>query len=509
MAGVATTHKSYDLYANQWMRCRDCSAGTDAVKARGAVYLPLLDSHAEFPQKYNDYKHRALFYNATGRTVAGLAGAIFQKAPAIDNINDATVEEHIKDISLTGEPLDMFALHVTKEFLTTGRYGILVDMSTEEAATPRPYWVGYAAEDIVNWKYEKMGGDQELSLVVLRETIPDPDAADEFSADTVIQYLVLRLTNGIYTQQIYKQVKQAKVAIFGSPQAGTQALLNSKDQFEPLGITVPTRRGRALNFIPFALPWTVGAPPLIDLVDVNLSHYRGYADLKHGLHFTALPTPWVSGLADDKAPLSIGSGTAWSLSEKGSAGMLEFTGKGLGAIRTDQQDMQRMMATLGARLLEEAPHYAETALSVSMRHSSDYATLRTIAQVVEQQISWALKVHCWWVGTTELVTDLPANVELNKIFFDAQLTADELRALLLALQSKSISYKTFYARLASTGWTREAVTFDQELTDIDEQPDDIGMPPPKDTSGQPGPSSEDGPKPKKNDKVKGVKEKIS
>lgn len=479
MAGVATTHPSYDLYQDQWMRCRDCVAGTDAVKARGVLYLPMLDSHGKEGgrSKYDAYKLRALFYNAAGRTVAGLAGGIFQKAPAVTDI-DTKVTEHCKDITLTGTPVDMFALDVTKEFLITGRFGILIDVAEGLATTPRPYWVGYKAEDIVNWRYEDKNGDQILVLVVLRESVNDIDPDDEFCPDQKTQYRVLRLINGIYTQQIYTKTEKASVVVAVS---GAANVIPSKEEtFEAGRIITPTRRGKTLDFIPFSLPWTIGAPPLIDLVDVNLSHYRGNADLKHGLHFTALPTPWVSGKTGNDDVLQIGSGTAWSLDPNGSAGMLEFTGKGLGAIRTDLQDMQRMMATLGARLLEEAPHYAETALSVSLRHSSDYATLRTIAQIVEQQISWALKVHSWWllVGDKK-ITDLKANVELNKIFFDAQLSADELRALLLALQSKSISYKTFYARLSATGWTRESVTFEEELADIDEQPDDIGMPPAK------------------------------
>jgi hypothetical protein len=182
------------------------------------------------------------------------------------------------------------------------------------------------------------------------------------------------------------------------------------------------------------------------------------------------------GAANAK-PLSIGSGTAWALGKDGAAGMLEFTGKGLGAIRLDMQDMQAMMATLGARLLQEPPRYAETALSVSMRHASDYATLRTIAQVVEGQITYALKIHEWWMGNEEYVVRVDANVELNKVFHDQSITADELRAMLLALQSNSVSYKTFYERLSNTGWMREGIDAEQEMKDIAAQPPMIGVPP--------------------------------
>jgi hypothetical protein len=460
---VDTPHPTYVTLQDKWSRCRDCVDGSDAVKKKGTVYLPPLPSHTENFARYREYLMRALFYNATGRTVEGLAGGIFQKAPSVEYEENEVLEGHFKDVTLTGEPIDMFALKTTKEHLTTGRYGILVDMSTEEAVEARPYWVGYAAEDIINWRYENMGGDQELSMVVLREIKEEPDPADEFKVEQVETYRVLRLTNGVYSQQVYKSVKKEN-SNQKEWQAGPQIF--------------PQRRGVALNFIPFALPWNIGNPPILDLVDVNLSHYRGYADLKHGLHFTALPTPWVSGQSSKtNKPLRIGSGTAWILDKDGQAGMLEFTGKGLEAIRKDLQDMQRVMATLGARLLEEAPRYAETATAVSMRHSGDYATLRTLGQIVEQQISWVMKVHHWWIDTFELVEESEVGVELNKIFYDQTITADELRAMLLALQSNSISYKTFYSRLSNAGWMREGIDDDEELKDIEGQPAMIGIAP--------------------------------
>lgn len=462
MAGVDTQHVEYRALIDRWQRCRDTAEGEDAVKARGVKYLPPLDSHKKevatlgANSRYDEYKLRALFYNAVGRTITGLSGAIFQKAPSLDI--DSVMKEHAKDVTLTDMPADIFAMHATREYLTTGRFGILVDMSTELATSPRPYWVLYQAEDIVNWKFRNLGGDKELSLVVLKEVIEEQDDDDEFEIEPCIQYRVLRLSDdGIYTQQIYKEAEDSSETI---PGVSTNKVYIGQE------VTVPKRRGIPLNFIPFCLPHRVSPPPLLDLVSVNLSHYRGSADLKHGLHFTALPTPWVSGVTDTNKPLSIGAGVAWALEKDGKAGMLEFTGQGLGAIREDLKEMQAMMATLGARLLEEPPRYAETATGVSMRHGSDYASLRMIAQIVEAQVSYALKIHTWWLSTTDLVMDIPASIELNKVFYDQSITADELRALLMALQDGGISFKTFYERLSNTGWTREGINAEEELAEI-------------------------------------------
>ena len=52
-------------------------------------------------------------------------------------------------------------------------------------------------------------------------------------------------------------------------------------------------------------------------------------DYKHGMHFTALPTAWVSGFPKDD-PLRMGANAAWVTETPGAtAGFLEFKGDGL------------------------------------------------------------------------------------------------------------------------------------------------------------------------------------
>jgi hypothetical protein len=72
--------------------------------------------------------------------------------------------------------------------------------------------------------------------------------------------------------------------------------------------------------------WARGPAPgagRLDVIAVNLDHYRLDAAFKHGMHFTALPTAWVSGF-DKEDSLRIGSSTAWTTETVGaSAGFLE------------------------------------------------------------------------------------------------------------------------------------------------------------------------------------------
>ena len=106
-----------------------------------------------------------------------------------------------------------------------------------------------------------------------------------------------------------------------------------KAEWEMVETRIPLRLGKPLPLIPFvfhgprhSLP-DVDELPLADIIAVNLDHYRLDADYKHGLHFTALPTAWVSGF-DKGASLRIGSSTAWVSETPGAtAGFLEFTGQ--------------------------------------------------------------------------------------------------------------------------------------------------------------------------------------
>ena len=119
--------------------------------------------------------------------------------------------------------------------------------------------------------------------------------------------------------------------------------------------------------------------PLSDMFAVNLDHYRLDADFKHGLHFTALPTAWVSGF-DKAASLRIGSSTAWVSETPGAtAGFLEFTGQGLTTHERAMDRDERLMAILGSRMLEDMKKVGETATAIELRQAGEYSILGNVA----------------------------------------------------------------------------------------------------------------------------------
>ena len=143
--------------------------------------------------------------------------------------------------------------------------------------------------------------------------------------------------------------------------------------------------GRALGA--FAHDADMLGTPLGDVIAVNLDHYRLDADFKHGMHFTALPTPWVSGF-DKAAILRIGSSTAWTSETVGaSAGFLEYTGQGLKTFERALDRDERLMSVLGARLLESQKKVGETAEAIELRQSGENSILGNLALSVSASLT--------------------------------------------------------------------------------------------------------------------------
>ena len=453
---VDTPHPEYQAALPRWQRCRDCVGGSDAVKARTTDYLPALEGHRGSPAKYDAYLTRAVFYNATARTVAGLLGSVFRVAP--DWTFPATIEDDLKDVTLMGRPLGSFALMAFKELLITGRVGVQVDMPKEPPVgmtTTRPYWVLRRAEDIPSWRTLVTGGQETLTRVVLAEVVEDDNPKDEWTPTATDQMRVLELVNP------------------GSPAATYQIRRFRKhesDKEDPWKEVedpiIPLKNGDPLGFIPFqfigptSVTPAVEKSPMVDIVDVNLSHYRTSADFEHGAHLTALPTPWVSGAElKEGQTFPIGSDTAWVLGEANArAGMLEFTGDGLKTLEWSLSVKQEQMASLGARLIESRKAAAETAEALRLAMSGDHSVLASMASTFDQAMTNVMTWHADWSGAE----GSEITFAVNKDFFEARLMAQEAQALVATWQAGGISFETLFWNLQAGEWIAPGRTIEEE-----------------------------------------------
>ena len=184
---VQSTHPDYDANLTAWLHARDVIAGEDAVKAAGEKYLPRLDSQTD--AEYIAYKTRASFFNASARTADGFVGLIFRRNPTIKIPKNTAgvgraLDAFVEDADMLGTSLISYAKNVTNEVVSVGRAGTLVDW--EDVSEKRAYAVMYAAEQIINWRTERVNGRNVLTLVVLKEVSQKPsDKPDAFQPETV------------------------------------------------------------------------------------------------------------------------------------------------------------------------------------------------------------------------------------------------------------------------------------------------------------------------------------
>jgi len=226
-----------------------------------------------------------------------------------------------------------------------------------------------------------------------------------------------------------------------------------KPEWVKVETRIPLRLGKPLPLIPFvfhgprhSLPH-VDKLPLADIIAVNLDHYRLDADYKHGLHFTALPTAWVSGF-DKSAELRIGSSTAWVAETVGAtAGFLEFTGQGLTTFERAMDRDERLMAILGSRMLEAPKRVGETADAIELRQSGENSVLMTLALSVSDSVSQVLRWIYWWNSTEaspETISEDLILLQLNTDFTARGLASDEITAVVSAWQAGAISRETMF-----------------------------------------------------------------
>jgi hypothetical protein len=467
--GVRTKHKDYCKFENQWSRCRAVMAGQDAVHAATVSFLPKLKEQTD--ADYDAYKKRAVFYNASWRTVAGLVGMMFRKPPKQEL--PAKILPYLANINMQGSPFDQFSQDVSTDVLEVGRIGLLVDhpaqpikpdntpvtVADAEAIGLRPTIQSYEAETIINWKYRNVNNATVLCLVVLTEQVALADN-DEFSDKRETQYRVLDLqANNTYRQRMFR--------------------IDKNDKDEQVGADIiPLMNGKPLDFIPFVFIGPDGTnacpeePPLIDLVDLNLSHYRVTADYEHGVHFSALPTFWISGYQaiTDKNGVAekiyLGSQSAIILPQpEARVGFAEVQNK-FESHRNNLDAKKQEMATLGARMLADSSEkQVETFGATAIKHVAENSILAAIAISVSRGLAQALTWFSEWAGADSKIV-----YDINRDFMPVQMDAQTLTAIVAALQGGVFSQSEVFDLLKRGDMIEADKTIEQHQGEIDTAP---------------------------------------
>jgi hypothetical protein len=450
-----------------WKKCRDVMNGSEAVKAAGELYLPRLSDQTD--PEYSAYKARATFYGATGRTVKGLSGTVLRKPPTIE-YPDEGKEGIFKHLGEAGEDINLVIQQLLDEVCGVGRMGVMVDAPEGENADP--YVIQYYAENIINWREEmirqpegvdgRKGPVRRLTLVVLQEQKmePDPDDVEGYAVKKVETIRVLRLdSEGLYEQELFE--KRETLQDQRHPSGP------KKTEWISVGVTQPKYKGgQRLDYIPFLFlnPTGVSAevekPPLLELVNMNISHYLSSADLEHGRHFTGLPTLYAAGFDPKETKMRVGSAKAWVTENVGAkAGYIEFGGQGLSTLENALKEKESKMAVLGARLLEEQQANPETATAVTLRQIGEKSILAVIAGVVSDVMTQIVR----WIGRWAAIAGSEeGKIELNQVYDVVGIDSFMLTGLMQGLQGGTYSFDSFFDKLQKAGFYPDGWTMDDE-----------------------------------------------
>ena len=451
---VDSPHPDYLAWSPIWQTIRDVDAGEHVLKGKGTVssyagssYLPLLSGMDA--DDYIGYRTNARLYNATSHTIRGFVGSAFRVLPLTEV--PPAMELWLRDIDLGGLPLDGFLKKQFEDKLKPGRYGIRVDMRDE---IKRAYFAPYTAENIINWREGIVNGRKVLTRLVLKETEVREKTEDEFVTESLDIYHVLDLVNGVCRLRMFRKEEKTKDPI-------------------QIGEDFPNKKGVPLDFIPFVFDGVSDTtpdcekPPLLDLVSVNLGHYRSTADYYDAQRFSSKPQGWVAGAGTEQQELRIGSRVVWMLPLGATTGYLEFTGQGISAIRQSLIDDQERMARLGAAVIEEPKEGVESAETSRINQSGKTSVLASLTTTTSQAVSIALRMAAWWGGLTDVWDDPRITCTLNQDFLEARLSPADLVSLIQSWQARGISRDTLTYNIKRGGLLPEGRTIEDEIALID------------------------------------------
>jgi len=413
---VDTTHPEYKRFIKVWKRVRDCAEGEPDIKAPGnqTTYLP-----AEFSNdkdRYALYVQRAYFLGATKQALASIVGMVMRKPGVVEL--PPRLEELSENIDGSERSLDQMSKYSLNQVGIAGRIGYLVDYPVAPTGLTkeqqrlggyRPYMKAYTAESIINWREEVIDGRNMLTLVVLKECI-DSNDNDEFAHDVTYQYRVLRLRDGIYSQQIYDEDG------------------NIGDEYQP------RQNGNVMDHIPFYIAGSENNQPSCDMplmyeiATLDIAYYQTTADHRENLHQQGQITVGVATKYDaaewqaaNPDGFKVGARTVTNLGEGGS-----FTSVSVPAITGISTELDYLKETIigaGGKIIQKGGQ-TETAEATRINASAQNSMLETVVDNVSEAMELSLKEMARFMGESDDIV-----FELNKDFFDESLDAQTISAI--------------------------------------------------------------------------------
>ena len=279
--------RSLDVIAMMpdWSVMAAVTRGTNYLRDLCETYLP--QEPREDDDAYQTRVDRSVLSPYTSRLIETAAGAILRKPIHIEG--DPYWLELSENIDGIGSDINEYARRALIGSLTYGHSAVLVDypaamgarnLAEERAQGRRPYFIHVEAPQIWGWRQASTMPGSPLTQVRIHEYTTRP--LNDFGEEQIEQMRV------IYPGRYDLYTLGEDVVEF------TESGGYSLDQI-PLVPIYSNRRGMLRSL-----------PPLLDIANLNLTHYQRQADLIHALHIAAMPTLVLEGWDDTTGSATMG-----------------------------------------------------------------------------------------------------------------------------------------------------------------------------------------------------------
>ena len=468
---VDTKHKLYSRYKETYDMIEACIEGEQAVKSANQRWLPVPNPHEwestdkvvwqAARRRYNGYKGRARFLNATGRTLNGMLGIVFGEPVNITLSGALAVLA--KDADGKGQPLTQFLRDTTAEVLKSGRGYIMADYTgngevTEETQGDPVLRLFYGSQ-IINWRTTN-GKD---TLIVL-EYVEDIEDDTGFINQERTVWLELRMIGG--TAHIRKWTQDS----------GAKSVLGGATTVSEL-VQILDENGQPMDEFPGAWIGSVNndaypdPAPLGDIASINIGHYQADADVVEAARIVGQPTLVIAGLTQSwadkflKTGVTVGATTGILLNEKATAQILQAAETNASTNLKEQRAKE--MAMLGAKLLERGTA-AKTATQADYEAQTDNSILSLCAGNVERAVNKALQMLARMVGGA-------GTVGINQRYDMSAIDANLLTALMAQVQGGALTLHDYIRYQQKIGLVSQEKTPEQIEDDLRNQAPLPGM----------------------------------
>ena len=330
-------------------------------------------------------------------------------------------------------------------------------MAEQNAGLLNPVLAYYTAENIINWRTERVGSVNRVVMVVLREQYEYQDSADEFVYLCGEQYRVLDIYEGKYRQRIYR-FDATGVSLTGEVAEIFPQMGNLEQGVIPFTFIGATNNDH-----------TIDDAPLLPLAELNIGHFRNSADNEESSFVVGQPTLFIAPgetmsleIFKEANPngVKMGSRSGHNIGAGGNAFLVQAEANNLAKENMLQKEQQAIQ--IGAQLI--TPSQQITAESARLQRGADTSVMSTIANNVSSAYTQALK----WVALAMGVSDAGVEFKLNTEFFLLPMTAQDRSAWMAEINAGLLPATAFYAALRRAGvtdWSDEDIK-----TAIENQP---------------------------------------